>query len=61
MKFIADMLPYMRLIPEKVTQLIERQWRYFIRLQPRMEAQGEVSNALFSKLKQFWKIFSENK
>ena len=54
------MLAYVRLIPKKVMQLIERLSKYFIRLQQPMHAQREVSNALFSKWNQFWKICSEN-
>ena len=53
LKYIGDILPYMRLIPKKVTQLKGRYSQYFIRLQERMHSEGEGSHALFSKLKQF--------
>ena len=44
----------------KVTQLKRRLSKRCTRLQARMHTQGEVSHVLFSKLKQFWKIFPEN-
>ena len=45
---------------DKVTQLKRRLSKRCTRLQARMHTQGEVSHVLFSKLKQFWKIFPES-
>ena len=47
MKYIGDMLAYVRPIPNKVTQLKDRLSKYFIRLQTCMHAQGKVFTALF--------------
>ena len=55
MKYIGNILPYMQLIPKKVTQLKGELSQYFIRLQERMHSEGEGSHALISKLKQFEK------
>ena len=56
LKNIGEILAYVG----KETQLKGRLTKRFTHFQAYMHAQREVSHALFSKLKQFWKIFPEN-
>ena len=53
-EYIDDILAYVQLIPDKVTQLKGRLSQYFIRLQARMHAHSEVS-----RFSQNWNSFEK--